>query len=250
MENSNLARDHLANERTFLAWIRTAAAIVVFGFAIGLFVERARSCTESLAFGDDDVTPVIQICRQLDGLPLALELAAARIPNFGFAGLAKRLDDRFSVLNKGRRTAMPRQKTLRATLDWSFELLTSRERVLLTHCGIFADTFTLETAAAVCLEPGDGGHPLTQAGATKSGQPATALGPEDDDVGTPATGGLGDAIGDGETVSEIVDAVSRDPLVAEAAYCIVNDRHAFEFGLGCETASAYEELVDVDDPDG
>jgi predicted ATPase/DNA-binding winged helix-turn-helix (wHTH) protein len=128
--------------------------------AIELFVERARSCTESLAFGDDDVTPVIQICRQLDGLPLALELAAARIPNFGFAGLAKRLDDRFSVLNKGRRTAMPRQKTLRATLDWSFELLTSRERVLLTHCGIFADTFTLETAAAVCLEPGDGGHSL------------------------------------------------------------------------------------------
>jgi predicted ATPase len=128
--------------------------------AIELFVERARSSTVSLAFGDDDVAPVSQICRQLDGLPLALELAAARIGNFGFARLASRLDDRFSVLTKGQRTAMPRQKTLRATLDWSFELLTDREQSLLSRCGIFADTFTLETAAAVCLEPDESRHSL------------------------------------------------------------------------------------------
>jgi predicted ATPase/DNA-binding winged helix-turn-helix (wHTH) protein len=123
--------------------------------AIELFVERARSSTESLVFRDEDVAPAVQICRQLDGLPLALELAAARIGNFGFARLADRLDDRFSVLTRGLRTAMPRQKTLRATLDWSFELLTGREQVLLSRCGIFADAFTLETAAAVCLEPNE-----------------------------------------------------------------------------------------------
>ena len=121
--------------------------------AVALFVERARSGADAHVFGDADVLPVVQICRQLDGLPLALELAAARLQNFGFVHLASRLDDRFSLLTKGRRTALPRQKTLRATLDWSFELLTEREQTLLARLGIFADTFIFETVAAIYADP-------------------------------------------------------------------------------------------------
>lgn len=123
--------------------------------AVALFVERAQSSADSNAFGDADVRPVVQICRQLDGLPLALELAAAQVHNFGFAELAARLGDRFSLLTRGYRTARPRQQTLRATLDWSFGLLTRREQVLLSRLGVFADAFALEAATSVCQDPGE-----------------------------------------------------------------------------------------------
>ncbi len=118
--------------------------------AVALFVERSRSGAASIPFNDIDVAPVVEICRRLDGLPLALELAAARSQNFGFAHLASRLEDRLSILTKGRRTAVPRQRTLRATLDWSFELLTPQEQVLFARLGIFAGAFTLEIVSAVC----------------------------------------------------------------------------------------------------
>src|SRR5580698_7974257 len=118
--------------------------------AVALLVERSRSGAASITFADADVAPVVEICRRLDGLPLALELAAARSQNFGFAHLASRLEDRLSNLTKGRRTAVPRQKTLRATLDWSFELLTPQEQVLFSRLGIFAGAFTLEIVSAIC----------------------------------------------------------------------------------------------------
>ncbi len=128
--------------------------------AVELFVERARSAADFHVFGDDDVRPVVQICRQLDGLPFALELAAAQIHGLGFANLAARLGDRFALLTRGWRTALPRQQTLRATLDWSFELLTPREQVLFSRLGVFADMFPFEAAVAVCLGPDEGEHDL------------------------------------------------------------------------------------------
>src|SRR6476469_9151359 len=99
------------------------------------------------------------ICRRLDGIPLAIELAAARTATLGVEGLAARLDDRFRLLTGGHRTALPRHRTLRATLDWGYELLSPVERTVLHRLSIFAGGFTLEAASAVAagadLDPPD-----------------------------------------------------------------------------------------------
>ena len=94
----------------------------------------------------------LEICRRLDGLPLAIELAAAQVDMFGLRGLAAHLDDRLAVLTSGHRTALPRQQTLRATIDWSYELLAQAERRLLCRLAVFPGGFTLEAAAAVMSE--------------------------------------------------------------------------------------------------
>src|SRR6266850_1476112 len=91
--------------------------------------------------------------RRLDGMPLAIELAAARTASLGLEGLASRLDDRFRLLTGGRRTAPPRHQTLRATLDWSYELLSEPERVILRRLAVFAGPFSMEAAAAVAASP-------------------------------------------------------------------------------------------------
>src|SRR5215469_8791507 len=117
--------------------------------AVELFNERAAATTDSFVLDDTNVPAVLEICRRLDGLPLALELAAARVDTFGVGGLATRLDDRFGVLTSGRRTALPRQQTLRATIDWSYDVLPECERRLLRHLAVFIGGFTLEAAAAV-----------------------------------------------------------------------------------------------------
>jgi hypothetical protein len=92
---------------------------------------------------------IAAICRRLDGIPLAIELAAARVTALGIEEVAARLDDRFLLLTGGRRTALPRHQTLRATLDWSYELLTERERMILRRLAVFAGAFSLEAAGAV-----------------------------------------------------------------------------------------------------
>jgi predicted ATPase len=96
---------------------------------------------------------IAAICRRLDGIPLAIELAAARASALGIEALAARLGDRFRLLIGGRRTALPRHQALRATLDWSYELLAEPERVLLRRLAIFAGPFSLEAAAAVAASP-------------------------------------------------------------------------------------------------
>ena len=93
------------------------------------------------------------ICRHLDGIPLAIELAAARIAAFGVEGVASRLDDRFRLLTGGSRTALPRQQTLRATLDWSHELLAEPERVLLRRLAVMAGSFSLDAATSIAAGP-------------------------------------------------------------------------------------------------
>jgi len=127
---------------------RTAAEALGYS-AVELFNERATATTGSFVLDDANVPAVVEICRRLDGVPLALELAAARVDTFGVRGLAARLDDRFGVLTSGRRTALPRQQTLRATIDWSYDLLPEPERRLLRHLAVFVGGFTLEAAAAV-----------------------------------------------------------------------------------------------------
>ncbi len=117
--------------------------------AVQLFVARAQAV--ELHFSLDARTAAITgaVCRRLDGIPLAIELAAARTAALGLEELAARLDDRFRLLTGGHRTALPRHQTLRATLDWSYELLPAIERTVLRRLAIFVGGFTLEAASAV-----------------------------------------------------------------------------------------------------
>ena len=117
--------------------------------AVQLFVERARAAEPHFSPDACVLAAIAGICRRLDGIPLAIELAAARAAALGIGELAARLDDRFQLLTGGRRTALPRHQTLRATLDWSYELLAEPERVILRRLGVFAGAFGLEGAAAV-----------------------------------------------------------------------------------------------------
>jgi predicted ATPase len=121
--------------------------------AVRLFCERVRALQPSFA-PDRRLAPEIgAICRRLDGIPLAIELAAPRAATLGVEELAGRLDDRFQLLTGGRRTALPRHQTLRATLDWSYELLAESERVALRRLAVFAGPFGLEAAGAVIASP-------------------------------------------------------------------------------------------------
>ena len=106
---------------------------------------------DRLGSGDSNASAQLQarICRRLDGIPLAIELAAACVPLIGLQGVADRLDDRFRLLTRGARTALPRQQTLRATLDWSYGLLGEAQRLLLQRLSVFAGPFTLSAAQAV-----------------------------------------------------------------------------------------------------
>jgi predicted ATPase/DNA-binding winged helix-turn-helix (wHTH) protein len=126
----------------------TAAEAMEFP-SIQLFVERAAASLDEFRLTDQDAPIVADICRQLDGIALAIELAASRVAAFGLRELAARLGDRFQLLTSGRRTALPRHQTLAATLEWSYQLLPEAERVLLQHLSVFAGEFSLEAAAAV-----------------------------------------------------------------------------------------------------
>jgi predicted ATPase/class 3 adenylate cyclase len=117
--------------------------------AARLFVERARDAQPDFAVTAENATAVAEICHRLDGIPLALELAAARVRAMSVDTIASRLSDRFKLLRGGDRTAMPRQQTLRALIDWSYELLTDDERTLFGRLSVFAGGFTLEAAEKV-----------------------------------------------------------------------------------------------------
>jgi predicted ATPase/DNA-binding winged helix-turn-helix (wHTH) protein len=116
---------------------------------VRLFLERARGAEPHFAPGQGQVATVVAICRRLDGIPLAIELAAARAAALGIEVLASGLDDRFNLLAGGRRTALPRHQTLRATLDWSHELLSDPEQMVLRRLAIFGGVFSLEAASTV-----------------------------------------------------------------------------------------------------
>jgi len=128
--------------------------------SVQLFVERASASSDSFELADIDAASAGEICRRLDGIPLAIELAAARVGMFGVQGVAARLNDRFALLTRGPRTAMPRQQTLRATLDWSHDCLAAPEQLLLRRLAVFKSAFTLEAAAVVASQ--DVIDPLTQ----------------------------------------------------------------------------------------
>jgi predicted ATPase len=118
--------------------------------AIRLFFERARAANAQFALNDENAPAVAEICHRLDGIPLAIELAASRVRVLTAAEIAARLDDRFRLLVNGSHAALPRQQTLRALVDWSYDLLSERERVLLRRLAVFAGGWTLQAAEEVC----------------------------------------------------------------------------------------------------
>jgi predicted ATPase/DNA-binding winged helix-turn-helix (wHTH) protein len=122
--------------------------------AIELFVDRARSTLHDFQLDDTNASAVVELCSRLDGLPLAIELAAARADDFGVRGMLDRLADRFLLLNEGRRTALPRQQTLRATCDWSYDLLTPFEQRAFRAIGLFQGKFSLEAVEAILADDG------------------------------------------------------------------------------------------------
>jgi predicted ATPase/DNA-binding winged helix-turn-helix (wHTH) protein len=120
--------------------------------AIELFAERARASLDTFVLNDTDVPTVTYICRKLDGTPLAIELAAARVNLFGIRGLAARLDDCLGLLTAGRRTAVQRHQTLRAMLDWSHEILSRTEQVALRRLAVFSGPFDASSASVLLAD--------------------------------------------------------------------------------------------------
>jgi predicted ATPase/DNA-binding winged helix-turn-helix (wHTH) protein len=117
--------------------------------AVELFIARTRALDAEFSPQEAQFSAIASICRHLDGIPLAIEFAAARAATLGIQQVVAGLEDRFALLTSGRRTALPRHRTLRAALDWSYDLLPEPERCLLRHLAVFAGGFTLEAATAV-----------------------------------------------------------------------------------------------------
>ncbi|MGH2350342.1 MAG: AAA family ATPase, partial [Chloroflexota bacterium] len=141
-----------------------------------LFVERVRLRRPEFAPTPDDAVAIAEICRRLDGMPLAIELAAARANVLSVGQIAARLHDRFRLLTRGTRATLPRQQTLRAAMDWSYDLLTAQERAVLRALSVFAGGFTLEAAEAVVSVPGSeflapGSAPPSEELGTRSSEP-------------------------------------------------------------------------------
>ena len=123
--------------------------------AVKLFITRACAANPLFRLDPSMTARLVSICRRLDGMPLAIELAAARAGALGMQEVAARLDERFRLLTGGRRNALPRHQTLRATFDWSYELLPEGERLALCRLGVFAGEFVLEAARHILTDPDD-----------------------------------------------------------------------------------------------
>lgn len=133
------------------AEIAGLSATAAVGYsAVNLFAQRAEAVDSAFALSDQNAPIVAEICRRLDGIPLAIELAAARVKALSVRALATRLDQRFRILTGGDRTTLPRHQTLRALIDWSYDLLDEAEQRLFRRLSIFAGGWTLEAATAVC----------------------------------------------------------------------------------------------------
>ncbi len=122
--------------------------------AVRLFLDRAMAVVPTFAVTNQNAPALAQVCHRLDGIPLAIELAAARIKALTVEQVTQRLDDCFRLLTGGSRTALPRQQTLRATIDWSYNLLSEAEQALFGRLSVFAGGWTLEAAEAVCCGEG------------------------------------------------------------------------------------------------
>lgn len=120
--------------------------------SLRLFVERAQAALPEFELQDANARAIAQICQRLDGMPLAIELAAARVNSIPIEEISTRLDDRFRLLTSGTRTALPRYQTLRASIEWSYNLLSNTERAVLRRLAVFIGGFTLDAVEGICIE--------------------------------------------------------------------------------------------------
>ena len=148
-----------------------AYEVILENDCVRLFVDRAVAAQNRFRLTEKNAGAIAQICSRLDGIPLAIELAAARVKVFSPEQIAARLDDRFRLLTGGSRTALPRQQTLRALIDWSYDMLPKAEQVLLRRLSVFAGGWTFEAAEGVCegIEDGE-----TRGGGDQQKEPVAA----------------------------------------------------------------------------
>ncbi|SHL10653.1 BTAD domain-containing putative transcriptional regulator [Actinacidiphila paucisporea] len=146
--------------------------------ALRLLADRGAAARPGFSV-DDDPVACAELCHRLDGLPLAIELAAARLRSMSPRGLADRLDDRFRLLTGGSRTLLPRQQTLRAVVDWSWDLLDPAERALLRRLAVFRGGWTLEAVEAICTDLPEAATPPAESAAPAAPADGAALGPAD-----------------------------------------------------------------------
>ena len=123
--------------------------------AVRLFIDRARRARPTFAVSEANAPAIAHVCHRLDGIPLALELAAARCRQMSVERIAEELDDRFHLLTGGARTVLPRQQTLAASVDWSYDRLDEVEQVLFRRLGVFAGSFPMDGAEHVAAAIGD-----------------------------------------------------------------------------------------------
>jgi non-specific serine/threonine protein kinase len=190
-----------------------AAAVEQFA-SVRLFLERGRAARRDLTATGEDLRTVGRICRVVDGLPLAIELAAARTNMLSVNEIAARLDDRLRFLRSWRRMTDPRHQTLRTTIDWSYDLLGEDERSLLGRLSVFAGSFTLEAVAAVCAD-GDDSVALETVGRLVDGE---VIQPAEEAARTNALAAIGETLPGSEIEAqlEIGRQLSLEEAVAEA----------------------------------
>ncbi|MCW5626568.1 MAG: transcriptional regulator, partial [Burkholderiales bacterium] len=192
--------------------------------AVRLFIERAHAAGSTITM-DETLAPAIgTICRRLDGIPLAIELAAVCVPALGLAQLAARLDDRFTILTRGRRGSLPRHQTLRATLDWSYQLLSESERRVLRRLALFPARFTLQTATSIAVESGESDTEVVDA--------LTTL------VAKSLVQAMSDRTVNRFRLLETTRRYALDKLSASGEFDDVAHRHALHFAAVLERADA------------
>jgi predicted ATPase/class 3 adenylate cyclase len=195
--------------------------------AVRLFVERATATLPAFALDRTNVRAIVDICRRLDGIPLALELAAARVNILSPDEIAQGLDDRFRLLTGGRRTAVPRQRTLQALIDWSWDLLEAADQRLLCRLSVFAGGWTLDAAAAVTF-----GDPADPGAAAASAVEGTARLETVDGLGRLADRSLLVVDHTGATrygMLETIRQYAADRLAASGESAVLRDRHLARF---------------------
>jgi predicted ATPase/DNA-binding SARP family transcriptional activator len=173
--------------------------------AVRLFADRAAAVQPDFQLDASSAGPVAQICRTLDGMPLAIELAAPWLRTLTPAQLAERLDDRFALLTGGSRASLPRHQTLRATVDWSWQLLSGPERVLARRLSVFPGGATLTAAEHVCADPASA-EPNTIGNISRYPNPCTACG---DFISTPISA-------ENQHMASANTSSSRQPIAADS----------------------------------
>jgi predicted ATPase/class 3 adenylate cyclase len=202
--------------------------------AVRLFTERAEAVLPSFELTPASIGSVVEICRRLDGIPLAIELAAARVSSMSPEEIARGLGDRFRLLAGGRRTSVPRQQTLHALIDWSWDLLTEDDRRLLRRLSVFTGGWTVESAAAITS--GDAAE-ATDAETPDTGDSSAAT---LDGLTRLADRSLVNVVHGGSTrygMLETIRQYARERLVASGEAAAIADRHLAHFTTVAETAA-------------